>query len=53
MKAHEVDELLGGQEEKYRAAGSAPSQPRPPVENKVVKPSTQPGWMGQQVWHDA
>ena len=50
VKAHEVDELLGGQEEKYRAAGSTPSQPRPAVENKVAKVNTQPGWMGQQVF---
>uniref|UniRef100_A0A1I7XSJ6 SWI/SNF-related matrix-associated actin-dependent regulator of chromatin subfamily B member 1 n=1 Tax=Heterorhabditis bacteriophora TaxID=37862 RepID=A0A1I7XSJ6_HETBA len=50
VKAHEIDELLAGQEEKYRAAGSTPLTPR--VESavpKVNKPVVQAGWMGQQV----
>ncbi|CAB3403365.1 unnamed protein product [Caenorhabditis bovis] len=46
VKAHEVDELLDGQEEKYRAAGSSVSTPRAEV-SKSNK--SQSGWAGQQV----
>ncbi|WKY01299.1 hypothetical protein Q1695_015360 [Nippostrongylus brasiliensis] len=50
VKAHEIDELLAGQEEKYRAAGSTPAIPR--VDSGVAKsnkPNAPAGWMGQQV----
>ncbi|KAE9417013.1 hypothetical protein Angca_007767, partial [Angiostrongylus cantonensis] len=50
VKAHEIDELLAGQEEKYRAAGSTPAIPR--VDSgipKSNKPNLPAGWMGQQV----
>ncbi|VDO41855.1 unnamed protein product [Haemonchus placei] len=50
VKAHEIDELLSGQEEKYRAAGSTPAIPR--VDSglsKGNKPNVPAGWMGQQV----
>ncbi|VDL67201.1 unnamed protein product [Nippostrongylus brasiliensis] len=52
VKAHEIDELLAGQEEKYRAAGSTPAIPR--VDSGVAKsnkPNAPAGWMGQQVRH--
>ncbi|KAK6012868.1 hypothetical protein OSTOST_21952, partial [Ostertagia ostertagi] len=49
VKAHEIDELLSGQEEKYRAAGSTPAIPR--VDSGLAKggkPNVPAGWMGQQ-----
>ncbi|CAI4230321.1 unnamed protein product [Auanema sp. JU1783] len=50
VKAPEIDELLNGQEEKYRAAGAAPSQVRvDQTPAKGGKPQQGPGWAGQQV----
>lgn len=48
VKAHEVDELLEGGEEKYRATGGAASTPR--AETGIQKPKPAgASWMGQQV----
>ncbi|EFO98466.1 hypothetical protein GCK72_010107 [Caenorhabditis remanei] len=49
LKAHEVDELLDGSEEKYRAAGAAPSTPRTEGVSRTVTKTPAAAWGGQQV----
>uniref|UniRef100_A0A0K0D038 HTH_17 domain-containing protein n=1 Tax=Angiostrongylus cantonensis TaxID=6313 RepID=A0A0K0D038_ANGCA len=46
VKAHEIDELLAGQEEKYRAAGSTPAIPR--VDSGIPK-SNKPNLPAEEV----
>lgn len=48
IRAHETEEIFAGNDEKYRAAGTASVVPRPEGTNKSAKPAANT-WMGQQV----
>ncbi|PAV83053.1 hypothetical protein WR25_02587 [Diploscapter pachys] len=48
IRAHETEEIFAGNDEKYRAAGTASVVPRPEGANKSAKPAANT-WMGQQV----